>query len=274
MINRLEEAVQSSKRFVADASHELRTPLTVMRGELESLMAGRELSSRIRETLGSLLEEVDRLAAVVEGLLALSRLDAGEARSEWVRFDLGELVAITADQMSLLAEDKDIAVTCEAARQVLVDGDRSRMKQVVVNLLDNAIKYCPKGSSVRLSVAPEDGQAVFEVADTGPGIPGEALPHVFERFFRVERSRTREQGGAGLGLSIVKSICDAHGAHLDVQSSPELGSRFRIRLPLAVPASDRPLEPRGGGNISAALRGSASDAAQHPTARRALHGGF
>lgn len=233
MINRLEEAVQSSKRFVADASHELRTPLTVMRGEIESLMAGRELAPRIRETLGSLLEEVDRLAAVVEGLLALSRLDAGEARSEWVRFDLGELVANTADQMSLLAEDKDIAVSCDAAPQVCIDGDRARMKQLVVNLLDNAIKYTPNGGLVRLRVGREEGQAIFEVSDSGIGIPQEALPHVFERFFRVERSRTREQGGAGLGLSIVKSICAAHGASVEVQSSPERGSRFRIRLPLA-----------------------------------------
>ena len=246
MINRLEEAVQSSKRFVADASHELRTPLTVMRGELESLMAGREVTPRIRETLGSLLEEVDRLAAVVEGLLALSRLDAGEARSESVRFDLGELVANTAGQMSLLAEDKDIAVSCDTAPHVYVDGDRARMKQLVVNLLDNAIKYTPNGGSVGLRVGREDSQAVFEVSDTGIGIPQEALPHVFERFFRVERSRTREQGGAGLGLSIVKSICAAHGASVDVQSSPEQGSRFRIRLPLA--ASDPEHPPRTSAN--------------------------
>jgi len=236
MINRLEEAVQSSKRFVADASHELRTPLTVMRGEIESAMAGRELAPRLRETLGSLLEEVDRLAAVVEGLLALSRLDAGEARSEWVRFDLGELVANTADQMSLLAEDKDITVSCDAAPQVYVEGDRARMKQLVVNLLDNAIKYTPNGGGVRLHVRRENAHALFEVSDSGIGIPPEALPHVFERFFRVERSRTREQGGAGLGLSIVKSICAAHGASVDVQSSPEQGSRFSIRVPLAAEA--------------------------------------
>jgi len=243
MISRLEEAVRSSKRFVADASHELRTPLTVLRSELESLMAGREISPRIRETLGSLLEEVDRLAAVVEGLLALSRLDAGEARSEWVRFDLAELVATTADQMSLLAEDKDITVVCEAAGPVAVEGDRARMKQVIVNLLDNAIKYTPNGGSVRLSVGQDGGEAILEVSDTGIGIPREALPHVFERFFRVERSRTRDQGGAGLGLSIVKSICTAHGGVVDVESSPERGSRFRIHLPLAAPEPGLSFEP-------------------------------
>jgi heavy metal sensor kinase len=232
MISRLEEAVQGSKRLVADASHELRTPLTVLRGELESMAANPQASARTRETLASLLEEVERLAAVVDGLLALSRLDIGEAHAEWVQFDLAELVATTADQMSLLAEDKSIGVVCEAPHRVVVEGDRARLKQVTVNLLDNAIKYTPTGGTVRLKVTRQDGQAVFEVSDTGIGIPSEALPHVFERFFRVERSRSREQGGAGLGLSIVESICTAHGATVEVQSAPDQGSRFCIRLPL------------------------------------------
>jgi heavy metal sensor kinase len=244
MISRLEEAVQGSKRLVADASHELRTPLTVLRGELEGMMDDAELTPGMREMLGSMLEEVERLAAVVDGLLALSRLDAGEGRSGWVKFDLAELVATTADQMSLLAEDKGIVVACEAPRSVSVSGDRARLKQVVVNLLDNAIKYTPNGGTVRLKVASRDGEALFEVTDTGIGIPREALPHVFERFFRVERSRSREQGGAGLGLSIVKSICAAHGATVEVQSSPEQGSRFLMRLPLALSTPEQPREPQ------------------------------
>ena len=147
MIARLEDAVQSSKRFVADASHELRTPMTVLRGELESLAQDPQLNVHTRESIGSLLEEVDRLAEIVESLLALSKLDAGEASSERVRFDLGELVTLTAGQMSLLAEDKSIRVECDAAPDVIVEGDRSRMKQVVVNLLDNAIKYTPNGAT-------------------------------------------------------------------------------------------------------------------------------
>jgi heavy metal sensor kinase len=253
MISRLEEAVQSSKRFVADASHELRTPLTVLRGELESLMADPQMTARMREMLGSLLEEVDRLTAVVEGLLALSRLDAGEARSAWTAFDLAELVATTADQMSLLAEDKGITVTCDAPQPVMVEGDQSRMKQVIVNLLDNAIKYTPAAGSVRLRVARDDARAVLEVADTGIGIPREALPHVFERFFRVERSRTREQGGAGLGLSIVRSICIAHGAVVEVDSAPERGSRFRVLLPLAGESAARSRAPAGTGTSLAPL---------------------
>jgi len=233
MISRLEDAINSSKQFLADASHELRTPLAVLRGELENLAQDVQLKSQTRETLGSALEEVDRLAEIVEGLLALSRLDTGEAQGEWGRFDLAELVATTADQMSLLAEDKHISVVCDCATGVMVEGDQARLKQVVVNLLDNAIKYTPNGGRIKLRIAQEEGYAVLDVADDGIGIPPEALPHVFKRFFRVDGSRSRDQGGAGLGLSIVKSICEAHGAQVEVSSTPGKGSRFRIRQPLA-----------------------------------------
>ncbi|HEY4215450.1 MAG TPA: ATP-binding protein [Steroidobacteraceae bacterium] len=233
MISRLEEAVQTSKRFLADASHELRTPLTVLQGELESLAQRPQQPVEMAERLGSLLEETTRLSGIVEGLLALSRLDAGEAQAEWVEFDLAELAATTADQMCLLAEDKDITVTCEAARGITVKGDRARLKQVIVNLLDNAIKYTGRGGSVKLQISRQNGDAVLDVVDNGVGIPAESLPHVFKRFFRVDDSRSREQGGAGLGLSIVKSICTAHGAQVEVSSKPGEGSRFRIRQPLA-----------------------------------------
>jgi heavy metal sensor kinase len=233
MINRLEDAIHGSKQFVADASHELRTPLTVMRGELESLAQDAQLRRETRETLGSVLEEVERLAKIVESLFALSRLDAGEAHAEWLRFDLAELAATTAEQMSLLAEDKQVRVDCESTPGVTVEGDRARLKQVIVNLLDNAIKYTPRGGRVRLSVRRESGYAVLDVADDGIGIPAEALPHVFKRFYRVDTSRSREQGGAGLGLAIVESICTAHGAIVEVASAPGRGSRFRVRQPLA-----------------------------------------
>lgn len=237
MISRLETSIQSSKQFVTDASHELRTPLTVVRGNLEALAQDEQLRVQTRETVGSMLEEVDRLIDIVEGLLALSRLDAGEANDEWVPFDLGELAAMTADQMSLLAEDKNVTVICDYAGAVHVEGDRARMKQVIVNLLDNAIKYTPNGGRVRLRVAHEEGHAILEVADDGIGIPQEALPHVFKRFYRVDASRSREQGGAGLGLSIVKSICTAHGAQVEVASTPGKGSLFRVKQSLVKKAT-------------------------------------
>jgi heavy metal sensor kinase len=233
MISRLEDAIHGSKQFVADASHELRTPLTVMRGELESLAQDAALGRETRETLGSVLEEVARLGEIVESLFALSRLDAGEAPAQWLRFDLAELAATTAGQMGLLATDKNVTMECDSSCVAPVEGDRARLKQVIVNLLDNAIKYTPSGGRVRLSVRREQGFAILDVADDGPGIAPEALPHVFKRFFRVDPSRSREQGGAGLGLAIVKSICTAHGADVEVTSVPGRGSIFRVRQPLA-----------------------------------------
>jgi len=233
MIGRLEDAIQNSKRFVADASHELRTPLTVLRGELENLTQNGGLNEAERDTLGSMLEEVERLTHIVEGLVALSRLDAGDAKTEWVQFDLAELATTTADQMNLLAEDKGIAVECSSKQPVVVEGDRARLKQVVVNLLDNAIKYTSRGGSIQLSVTRQNGHAILDVTDSGIGIPAEAVPHVFDRFFRVDKARSRDEGGAGLGLSIVKSICTAHGAEVQVESAPGKGSHFRIKLPLA-----------------------------------------
>lgn len=228
MISRLDDAFQQSKRFVADASHELRTPLTVLRSELESLARNPLTASDPYERLGSLLQPVERLSKTVERLFALSRLDAGEAQTEWVEIDLGELVASTADQMLLLAADKGITVTCEAQGRVLVRGDRSRLKQVVVNLLDNAIKYTPAQGAVHLRVTAVEGRVVLSVEDSGVGIPAEALPHVFDRFYRVDTTRSDDTGGAGLGLAIVKTICDAHGAAVRVASALGRGSSFHV----------------------------------------------
>jgi heavy metal sensor kinase len=238
MIQRLDEAFQYSRRFMADASHELRTPLTVLRGELESCIQEPTPAPEWRERLASALEEVERLAGIVEGLFAISRLDAGEAAAEWVKLDLARLAAATADQMSLLAEDKNIQVTCAATEPVWVEGDQARLKQVVVNLLDNAIKYTLNGGVVGLTVNANHSKAVLEVTDNGIGIPAEALPRVFDRFFRVDKARSRELGGAGLGLSIVKSICTAHHGHVEASSLPGQGSRFRVELPLAAPATN------------------------------------
>jgi len=233
MIERLDASFQHSRRFVADASHELRTPLTVLRGELEGVVKGPRMPADWRDRLGSALEEVDRLIEIVEGLFAISRLDAGEAAVEWTKCNLAHLAASTADQMSLLAEDKNIRVSYIGSQDVWVEGDRARLKQVVVNLLDNAIKYTLEGGLITLSVSTQDDKALLEVADNGIGIPQEAQPRVFERFFRVDLARSRELGGAGLGLSIVRSICAAHQGRVEVTSKPGQGSRFQVELPVA-----------------------------------------
>lgn len=233
MIARLEDAWQHNRRFIADASHELRTPLTVLCGELEHVVEKSTSLPDVQRMAASVLEEAERLARIVEGLLAVSRLEAGEAQKECLRFDLAELARSTAEQMCLLAEDKGIAIKTDAAQAVPIDGDRARIKQIVVNLLDNAIKYTPSGGTVRLSVIGSSGKALLQVEDNGIGIPFEAQPHIFERFFRVDEARSRDVGGAGLGLSIVKSICAAHGGQVGFQSAEGKGSRFTVELPLA-----------------------------------------
>jgi heavy metal sensor kinase len=232
MLGRLRDSVQTQRRFLADASHELRTPLTVIKGELQELTHESSLTkSDLRERVGSVLEEVARLEHLVSGLLVLSRLDAGETHADWVDVDLAQLALSTAEQMRLMAEDRDVDIDLSALRSAVVWGDRARLKQIIVNLLDNAIRFTPRGGAVALRTASDDSGSVFEITDTGIGIPAGSLAHVFDRFYRVEAARSRDDGGAGLGLSIVRSICTAHGAEVDVESRPRVGSSFRVRFP-------------------------------------------
>jgi heavy metal sensor kinase len=231
MIARLDESFQNNRRFLADASHELRTPLTILRSELESMQRPGSHPD-FRETMDNLLEEVQRLTRIVESLFALSRLDAGLAATASSHFDLAKLAATTAEHMCLLAEDKGVKITCQTPAPVFLEGDHGRFKQVIVNLLDNAIKYTPAGGAVTLTVREQRGEAVCEVSDNGIGIPAAAIPHVFDRFFRVDQARTRELGGAGIGLSIVKAICTAHNGRVEVESAEGRGSCFRVCLPL------------------------------------------
>jgi heavy metal sensor kinase len=237
MIGRLEEAFQHSQRFSADASHELRTPLTIMRVELESIGQETTLDRTTREKIASILEETVRMGKMVEGLLAISRLETGEAVINVSRFDLSVLVAATAEQISLLADEKSITVKCQATEPVEVNGDRFRLQQVIVNLMDNAIKYSPIGGEILLNTRVTGGDAILEVIDGGPGIPVEALPHIFERFFRADSVRTHSVSGTGLGLSIVRSICLAHGGTVEAANRAEGGCRITVRLPSPTPES-------------------------------------
>ena len=236
MMERLEEAFHHISRFSADASHELRTPLTIMRGELETAVQDPSMRPEARETLGTVLEETVRLSKIVDQLLTMSRLDAGEAFVEAARFDFAELVNTTVEHMRLLADEKKLSLKVKAASAVHVEGDRSRLQQVVVNLLDNAIKYTPQGGSVSVSVRAEADKAVLTVTDTGIGISQQAQAHIFERFYRTDKARSRQLGGTGLGLSIVKSIGAAHGGRVSVQSSEGQGSTFRFEIPQSADA--------------------------------------
>jgi heavy metal sensor kinase len=232
MLGRLRDAVQSSRRFLADASHELRTPLTVIKGELQELSnEGGLTGDALRERVGSVLEEVARLEHLVSGLLVLSRLDAGETQRQPAELDLAELARSTAEQMRLMAEDRGISLELSGLQHAVLHGDGARIKQIVVNLLDNAIRFTPPRGSVILRTSADDTCALLEVIDTGMGIPKASLPLVFDRFYRADEARSRDDGGAGLGLSIVKSICSMHGAEIEVSSQLGEGSCFRVRFP-------------------------------------------
>lgn len=231
MISRLEDALAHNRRFSADVSHELRTPLTILRGELEHVIQLQNVGPDVAEPVGSALEEIDRLAQIVESLLTISHLDTGGARIEFNRFDLQEMVKTTAEQMKLLADEKQITMSSDTSEAVYSLGDESRIKQVLVNLLDNAIKYSHPGGHVVTSVRSDDNAAVLTVSDDGAGIPAEALPHVFDRFYRAEKARPRGTAGAGLGLSIVEAICRAHGGTVTVESTEGKGTTVEVRLP-------------------------------------------
>jgi heavy metal sensor kinase len=233
MICRLDESFQSVTRFTADASHELRTPLTIIRGELETLLLEESLSTNVRETIYSLIDETENLSKIVQCLLSLSRLDAGNGQMERVRLNLADLVSTATDQMAPLADDKHVTLNSLAQQRVDVEGDRVRLKQVVVNLLDNAIKYTPEGGTVTVGVNVSDRRAQLEVSDTGPGIAESDLPHVFDRFFRADQIRLGTVEGTGLGLSIVRSICTAHGGFVKAENHAHGGCRFIVQLPLA-----------------------------------------
>jgi signal transduction histidine kinase len=231
MLERLDHAYRHANQFSADAAHELRTPLSIMRGELELLASARGLPSDVQDALGNILDETSRLAQIVSNLTAISHLDGIAGKRTHRAVDLGELASQTIDQMRLLAEEKQISLVCEHSPGVFAAGDRGRLKQVLVNLLDNAIKYTPLGGAISVVVRLGNGSAVLAVADTGIGIVSESVPLIFDRFYRV--ATHRGEVGAGLGLAIVKSICNAHGGTVTVDSSPGAGSTFIVTLPQA-----------------------------------------
>jgi heavy metal sensor kinase len=233
MISRLEDALDHNRRFSADVSHELRTPLTILRGELEHVIQLPDLRAEVVDSVGSALEEIERLARIVENLLAISRLDSGGAGIERHPFELAGLSRMTTDQMQLLASEKRISLTCRSTDSVQAIGDETRIKQVLVNLLDNAIKYTRTNGHVVVSVEAQGNSALLTVTDDGIGIPAESLPHVFERFYRAEKARSRGCEGFGLGLSLVEAVCRAHGGEASIESTEGRGTTVRVRLPLS-----------------------------------------
>jgi heavy metal sensor kinase len=231
MIGRLQRSFDEVKRFTADAAHELRTPLAALRTEAEVALRSPRSPDRDTRTLENLLEEIERLTRLVSHLLFLSRQDAGShmGHDQFVRLD--DLVREVGDHMEIAAQGKDIKLVVNFQDSCEVIGDADRLRQLFFNLLDNAIKYTPPGGSVTVQGRPTNGETRVTVADTGIGIPADHLPHVFDRFYRVDPSRSSETDGTGLGLSICRSIAEAHSARVEIESKVGRGTRVTLAIP-------------------------------------------
>ena len=235
MISRLGRSFKQIRQFSADASHELRTPLTILKGEMEVGLRRRRRPEEYRKILNSNLEEVNHMTQIVDDLLFLSKADMGEVHLQKHPINLTKLVSEVGAQAKMIAMAKDIKVHISKDSDVPVIGDRLRLRELLLNLVDNAVKYTPEGGEMMISLERDDDRVKLRVMDNGIGIPTEDQPHIFDRFFRVDKARSREAGGSGLGLSICKWIVEAHGGEISVESEVAKGSLFTVTLPLAPP---------------------------------------
>jgi signal transduction histidine kinase len=221
------------QRFIADAAHELRTPLTLLRADAEVLLRSREhLEVEDAALLEDIVAETNHMATLASNLLTLARLDNGSSHQEHEVVNLSDVALMGARRIQALADQAEINIQVESNDTVLVIGDPTLLEQAVLALLDNSIKYNRRGGHVTVRTATKQGQALLEVSDTGIGIAAEHLLHLGERFYRVDKARSREAGGTGLGLSIAQSIAVAHGGTLTLTSIPEQGTTVTLTLPL------------------------------------------
>jgi heavy metal sensor kinase len=227
---RLERSFEQMRRFTADASHELRTPLTAIRSVGEVGLEEPREASAYRDVIGNMLEETDRLTQLVDSLLLLSRADAGQVVLHREAVDLAALAREVAAHLGVLAEEKGQQLRVDVDGAVDVQVDRLAVRQALINLLDNAIKYAPERSDIRVELRYEGTAALVDVVNLGPGIPAEHAVRIFDRFYRADPARTRADGGAGLGLSIARWAIEANGGTLRLASSREGETRFRISL--------------------------------------------
>ncbi len=232
LLDRLEREFDRMRQFTADASHELRTPLAAVKGEAQVALKRDRGAGEYRDSLEVILEETSHMARLVDDMFTLARADAGDLRVDAAPIYLDELVAECCRATRALADQKGIALVFESAgADVEVRGDEALLRRAILNLLDNAIKYTEPGGFVRARARADGSGARVEVEDTGVGIVAADRERIFERFYRVDRARSRSEGGAGLGLSIVRWVVAAHGGRLDVQSEPGRGTTFAILLP-------------------------------------------
>jgi two-component system OmpR family sensor kinase len=261
MLARLETSFASLFRFTADASHELKTPLMVLRAGVERALVHPATPPEVLQSLDETLAQINQMSEMVEDLLTLARADEGRAPLALEEADLRDLMGDVAETAGMLGETAGITVrSAMPEHPVRMAVDRHRIRELLLNLVTNAIKYTPRGGTVGLRLAEDDGEVVFTVSDTGIGIAAGDLPHIFERFWRADpaRSRTGDRPGTGLGLAITKWIAEAHGGSITVQSRPGRGSLFTVRLPRA--------GSRDGGGALTGERGALPDAGGAPGA--------
>jgi len=232
---RLERAFEQLRRFTADASHELRTPLAMIRSVGEVGLQKDGTRAEYRDIVGSMLEEVNRLTSLIDNLLTISRADSGHIQLHRSFVPVLALAREAAGLFEILLDEKGQRLTVEGDEGAMVEGDPVFLRQALVNVIHNAVKYSPAGGAIGVRVVRGEDGVVVEIQDNGPGIPVEDQPRVFDRFYRVDKARWRESGGAGLGLSIVKWAVEAHGGTVTLESGPNSGCTFRIHLPAATP---------------------------------------
>ncbi len=234
MLARLEASFQRIIQFTADASHELRTPISVMRTNAEITLRKSRTESEYRETLSQILGETENLSRLVEQLLDLARADSGAVALTMSRTNLSEALQKASRQAQVLAEQKELKITAQLPEQpVWVQGDAAALERLFLIFLENAVKYTPSGGHVDVRLKSENSSAITEIRDSGIGIAATDIPHIFERFYQADPSRSRENGGRGLGLAIGRWIAQTHGGDISVESRVGEGSSFKIRLPLS-----------------------------------------
>ena len=232
MIGRLEAAFNRQKQFSADASHELRTPLSVIEAESTLALSKERTAEEYRKSLEIVGQEVDYMSTVLGNLLLMARNDADKDPLDGEEVNVTELVTEVSSNIESLAKDKGLKFDLKADSNLKVHGDRVKLRQVFLNILQNAVRYTPTGGSISVHATSKHGSAVVSITDTGIGIAEEQLPLIFERFYRVDKARSRAEGGAGLGLAIARQIVEMHSGTIDVQSRQGKGSTFRVSLPL------------------------------------------